>query len=145
EDLRQQSYRLAGQPRYHSVRAAIAEAAEHALADIGTHIGDVTITRLVAVNAVHAALDQGRYVEIRGDAGVGKSAVLKYFAEQMWAESRVAVLSPGRTARRGWTAMRRELGFDGTARELLSDLASDGGAALFIDGLDFFDEDERKT
>jgi hypothetical protein len=42
--------------------------------------------------------------------------------------------------------MRASLGYDGTARELLSDLASDGGAALFIDGLDFFDrDDERRT
>ncbi len=41
--------------------------------------------------------------------------------------------------------MRVELGFDGTARDFLSDLASAGGAVLFIDGLDFFGDDERRT
>ena len=87
--------------------------------------------------AVHAALDQGRYLEIRAGAGVGKSGVLKHFADQLATGSQVIVLSPGRTIAKGWTAMRATLGYDGTARELLSDLASDGRAALFIDGLDF--------
>ncbi|MEN3312812.1 MAG: hypothetical protein V7645_2141 [Actinomycetota bacterium] len=145
EDLSHQFYRLSGERRHYSVRTALAEAAKNALADIGDRVGNVTITRPVPATAVHSALDEGRYVEIRGDAGVGKSAVLKHFAEQLSAESRVLVLSPGRTTRRGWMAMRGELGFEGTARELLSDLASDGGGALFIDGLDLFDEEERKT
>ena len=41
--------------------------------------------------------------------------------------------------------MRGQLEFNGTARELLSDLASDGGAALFIDNLDSFSDEERRT
>ena len=41
--------------------------------------------------------------------------------------------------------MRAALGFDGTARELLVDLAASGGAALFVDGLDSFSDDERLT
>ena len=41
--------------------------------------------------------------------------------------------------------MRAILGFSGTARDLLGDLASDGGAALFIDNLDSFGDDERRT
>jgi hypothetical protein len=94
---------------------------------------------------VSAALDQGRYVEIRGDAGVGKSGVLKHFAEQVGTEARTIVLSPNRTTPKGWMTMRGVVGFDGTARELLADLAVDGGAILFIDNLDFFTEDERVT
>jgi hypothetical protein len=123
----------------------LAEASGNALADIGDQVGAVRITRPKHIAAVHAALDEGRYVEIRGDAGVGKSAVLKHFAEQLAAESQILVLSPGRATPRGWTAMRVELGFDGTAHDFLSDLASGGGAVLFIDGLDFFDDDERRT
>ena len=94
---------------------------------------------------VREALDSGRYVEIRGDAGVGKSGVLKHIAEQISGESQVIVLSPGRTVPRGWFAMRGVLGFDGTARDLLSDLAADGGGVLFLDNLDFFDDEERLT
>ena len=41
--------------------------------------------------------------------------------------------------------MASVLGFHGTARELLVDLASSGGATLFLDGLDFFAENERLT
>ena len=32
--------------------------------------------------------------------------------------------------------MRAVLGFDGTAHELLTDLAGDGGAVLFVDNVD---------
>ena len=145
EDLRRQSFRLAGDRRYSSARATLAEASREALADIGDRIGDVMLTRHERVAAVHAALDSGRYVEIRGDAGVGKSGVLKHFAEQIATEARVVVLSPGRTTPRGWTAMRAVLGFDGTARDLLTDLAGDGGGILFVDNLDFFGDEERRT
>ena len=41
--------------------------------------------------------------------------------------------------------MRSEIGFDGTARELLTDYAANGGAIIFIDGLEFFSEQERIT
>src|ERR1700733_12157208 len=106
EDLRQQSFRLTGDRRFFFARAALAEASRHALDDIGDRVGGVTLTRHERVASVHAALDGGRYVEIRGDAGVGKSGVLKHFAEQMAAEAQVIALSPGRTIPRGWFAMR---------------------------------------
>jgi hypothetical protein len=41
--------------------------------------------------------------------------------------------------------MRGVIGFDGSARDLLSDLAGDGGAVLFVDNLDFYEEEERLT
>jgi len=145
EDLRQLSFRLTGDRRYSSARAALAEASRHALADIGDRVGGVTLTRHERVASVHAALDSGRYIEIRGDAGVGKSGVLKHFAEQLAAEAQVIVLSPSRTIPKGWLAMRAMIGFDGTARDLLSDLAGDGSATLFLDSLDFYGEEERRT
>lgn len=145
EYLGSQSFRFAGDRRYASARATLAEASGAALADIGDRVGDVMLTRHERVVAVHAALDDGRYVEIRGDAGVGKSGVLKHFAGQIATEAQVIVLSPGRSTPRGWAAMRAVLGFDGTARELLTDLAADGGAVLFVDNLDFFEHEERRT
>ncbi|MGU4655088.1 hypothetical protein MAY68_22150, partial [Escherichia coli] len=36
-------------------------------------------------------------------------------------------------------------GFDGTLRELLVELANDGGATIYIDNLDFFNAEERLT
>jgi hypothetical protein len=143
-DLLEASFRLAGERRHAKTRSALAEDSRGALADIDNRLGDVTLARTARLETVRVALDRGRYVEIRGDSGVGKSGILKHLAEQVATESRIIVLSPGRTAPR-WAAMRAELGFDGTAKELLSDLANDGGSILFVDNLDFFGNDERNT
>jgi hypothetical protein len=101
-------------------------------------VGGIMLTRHERVASVHDALDRGRYVEIRGDAGVGKSGVLKHFAVQASAESQVVTLSPGCTTAKGWLATRAVLNFDGSAHDLLSDLAASGGAILCIDSLDFY-------
>jgi len=145
-DLAKRSIRVAGDRRLTDVRAAVAEASAQALADMVERTGGTCLARTERVEAINEARDQGRYLEIRGDAGVGKSGLLKHFAELFATEGRIVVLSPGRTQPHGWITMRGVLGFTGTARELLSDLASDGGAALFIDNLDSFNDDgERRT
>lgn len=87
----------------------------------------------------------GRYVEIRGASGVGKSAVLKHVVEQISNEARAVVLSPARTLPHGWTFLCSTLGCTVRARDFLSDLASDGGAVLFIDGVDIFEDDDKKA
>jgi hypothetical protein len=145
EDLHQKSFRLAGDRNTFSARTALAEASRNALADINDLVNGTMLTRHEQVGSVRAALDTGRYLEIRGDAGVGKSGVLKHLAEQISGESQAIVLSPGRTIPGGWVAMRGVLGFAGTARDLLSDMAADGGVVLFLDNLDFFPEEERLT
>ena len=144
-DARDRDFRLAGARHTAAARARLAEDARHALADIEDRIAGAGLARTGHIAAIREALDRGRYVEIRGEAGVGKSGLLKHFAEEMAAESRIAVLAHGRVPPGGWAAMRTTLGFDGTAREFLVDLAASGGGALFIDGLDFLDERERLT
>lgn len=144
-DLANKSIRVAGDRRLTDVRAAVAEASAQALADMVDRIRGTVLARTERVQAINDARDRGRYLEIRGDAGVGKSGVLKHFAELFATEGRIVVLSPGRVPLRGWATMRAILGFNGTARDLLGDLASDGGAALFIDNLDSFSDDEQRT
>jgi hypothetical protein len=138
-------YRFVGERRHAAARAALAEASRLALADIRNRVGRVVLTRQERVTATREALDSGRYVEVRGDAGVGKSGVLRQMAEAMQAEGQVIVLSPGRCVPRGWPAMRSQLGFDGTLRELLVELANEGGATIFVDNLDSFSAEERLT
>jgi hypothetical protein len=138
-------FRFVGERRHTSARAALAEASKQALADIRHYVGKVVLARQERIAAVNDALDKGRYVEIRGDAGVGKSGVLRHLAEQLGIEGHIIVLSPGRCVPRGWHAMRGQLGFDGTLHDLLVELANDGGAVLFIDNLDFFGEEEKTT
>lgn len=145
ESLAPLGFQFAGDRQYARSRAALAENSRQALADIDNQVGNVVLTRHERVLAVHEALDTGRYVEIRGDAGVGKSGVLRQVAESLQAEGHCVVLSPGRCVPRGWTAMRTQLAFDGTLHDLLIELANDGGATIFIDNLDSFDEEERLT
>ena len=136
--VRHGGFRPVGERRYASVRNALAEDAHHALEDIADRVGKVRLMRGEHLAAVRTALEQGRYVEIRGEPGVGKSGLLKRLAEECSAQSRFVVLSPGRVRAGGWGAMRTALGFQDKAHALLVDLASSGGATLFIDGLDFF-------
>ena len=138
-------FRFSGNRRWLATRAMLAEEAQAALADIADRIGSVALSRHERTALVNAALDVARYVEIRGDAGVGKSAILKHVAQQIAIEAPIIVLRPGRTVPRGFGAMRAQLQFDGTAHELLSDLAADGGVILFVDNLSEFSNEERTT
>jgi ABC-type transport system involved in cytochrome c biogenesis ATPase subunit len=61
---------------------------------VGDRVGG-QLTRHELVAAGHAALS-GRYVEIRGDAGVGKSGLLKHFAGRLRPKRR-SLYSPSRT------------------------------------------------
>ena len=145
ERLQEGSFRLAGVRQHKTTRVALAEASRHSLEDIGDQVGHISLLRTDLVDATRSALAHGRYVEIRGDAGVGKSGLLKHVALQLATEAPIIVLAPRRTTDGGWTRMASVLGFRGTARDLLVDLASSGGATLFLDGLDFFTENERLT
>ena len=145
QKVRDSGFSLAGERRYSSARSAIAEDTRHALEDIADRVGKVHLLRGEHLAAFRTALDQGRYLEIRGEPGVSKSGLLKRLAEERSTQSRIVVLSPGRVRAGGWGAMRTALAFRDTARALLVDLASSGGAALFVDGLDSFSEEERPT
>lgn len=145
ESLRGQAFRLTGERRHTTTRVRLDEASRNALSDIGDVVNGVTLMRHERLEQIREALGHGRYVEVRGDSGVGKSGLLKHLARQIVSESRIVVLSPGRTTPRGWLELRAVLGFDGTARDLLADLAGTGGAITFIDNLDRFSADERST
>lgn len=145
DEFRGRPFRLAGERRHTSARRRLAEASENALADIDDTVGGAVLLRHERLAEIRAAFDTGRYVEIQGNSGVGKSGLLKHLARQVSAESRLIVLSPVRTTPRGWSHMRAVIEFDGTAPELLADLAQSGRAILFIDNLNRFAEDERLT
>lgn len=141
----ERGYRIAGDRRLHVARERLAETAENTLATISSRVHNVAINRGVRVAAALTALDQGRYLEIRGAGGVGKSGVLKDLAQRIGVESRVVVVAPHRIPGGGWAALQAQLGCDATARELLTDLAADGGGTLFIDGLDRFDDPGQRA
>jgi hypothetical protein len=125
--------------------AKLAEDSELALLDIEGRVSGVRLLREKRIDAVRNALESKRYVEIRGEAGVGKSGFLRHFAEELGTESPVLIFSPNRTIPGGWGKFRDSIGYDGTCRELLTDLSLSGSAILFIDNLDFFSTDARST
>ena len=97
------------------------------------------------VEAIRDAMSRSRYVEIRGEAGVGKSGVLRRLAEDLSAEAQVLVLSPNRVIQRGWLSMKAAIGYEGSGRDLMNDLSLSGAAVVFIDSLDFFAAEEKTS
>lgn len=105
----------------------------------------MTLARSAQLDAVRETRDHGRYVEIRGGPGVGKSGVLGMLVDQVLAEGRAIVLAPERTIPGGWLAFKSALQIEGGPDAFLSDLASDGGAVMFVDSLDFFDDLSKRA
>lgn len=143
--LAERGFRLAGDRRLFHARERLAEIAHHALDDIKTTVRGVNVDRSDPVDEALQALGNRRYLEIRGEGGVGKSAVLKEIANRVQMESRVLVLAPNRVPAGGWEAFRSQLGCDASASQLLSDLAGDGGGILLIDGIDRFDDPGQRN
>ena len=139
------SFQLAGNRNNRKALAAIAEESQLALSDINDEVSGVRLIRQRRVDAVRDAMSLGRYIEIRGEAGVGKSGVLRRLAEDLSAEAHVLVLSPNRVIERGWLSMKSAIGYDGSGRDLMNDLSLSGAAIVFIDNLDFFADAEQTT
>ena len=134
------NFRLLGSRRNRAPRETLAETAELAAADLHRSIASVTLTRTAVLDAVREARDHGRYAEIRGGPGVGKSGLLGMLVDQVLTEGRAIVFSPERTMPGGWLAFKSALQIECGPEAFLSDLACDGGAVLFVDSLDFFDD-----
>jgi hypothetical protein len=137
-------FKLAIDRQYTSAREKLTEMAELTLQTIGTKVAGVTLPRLGAVMALDDAFEASRFLEIRAAPGVGKSWVLRNLAERTARHSPVVVLDRITTPRGGWTAFAAQLGIQGTAARFMTDLAAGGGAVIFIDSLDMFDEPESQ-
>lgn len=137
-------FRFVGDRDFSMARLKLAERTRQTLAEIGNNVAGVRLPRLKAVAALDQVMDQHRFIEIRGGPGVGKSAILKHVAERMAAEATVFVLDPVSTPEGGWAALALELDLKATAREFLADLATSGGAVIFIDSLEMFTSPARR-
>ncbi len=139
------AFQLAGSHNNRQALAALAEESRLALSDINDEVSGVKLMRKRRVDAVREAMSRSRYIEIRGEAGVGKSGVLRRLAMDLSSEAQVLVLSPNRIVERGWVSMRSVIGYDGVGRDLMNDLSLSGAAVVFIDSLDFFADAEQTT
>jgi hypothetical protein len=131
-------FNLAGDRNFADARAKVAEHSRHALAEIGMSVAGTSLPRTKVVEALNAALDGHRFVQIRGSGGVGKSALLRMVAQRVAREAHVLLLDPLNTPDGGWSAFALQFEVHSTAKEFLGDLAASGGGTLFIDSLEMF-------
>lgn len=137
-------------PRLADARAKVAEMSGFALFDIDTTIAGAHILRSTKRKALIDALETTQIgkgvLEITGTGGSGKSAFLKAAAAAQAEHAPTLVLAPDRVPGGGWSVLQHQLGLSVTAERFLTDLASDGGAVIYIDGLDRFrSKAERNT
>lgn len=137
-------FRLVGTRRNQAHRQTLREAAALAAADLRRRVGGVSLARSGQLAALRDACELGRYIEIRGAPGVGKSGLLGLMVQQMLGESNAIVLSPERTIGGGWLSFKTALGFEDSPQAFLVDLASGGGSVLFVDSLDFFEDPSKR-
>ncbi len=142
--LLERGYYLAGDRDYRPARTRLVDLARMTLAGIGTTVAGVSLSRHGAVTDLNAALDEHRFVELRGGPGVGKSAVLRLITERVGCEAPLIVLDPVSTPAGGWLSFAQAIGVPGTAREFLNDLAASGGALIVIDSLEMFTDPGRQ-
>ena len=125
------------------VHANLTDAAKHALDDIRHQVGGVRLPRTEAIEHAEALLEPSRMLQIVGEPGVGKSAVLKHLAERLTPEGSIIVLAPGRIVAGGWLAFAHQIGCPQTVSrdQLFNELGCSGGATLFIDNIDQIDDE----
>ncbi|EGJ19630.1 hypothetical protein RSWS8N_15759 [Cereibacter sphaeroides WS8N] len=143
-NLAEADFTLAGEREYGPARARLAELAQNTLSAIGTSVAGVTLPRLAAVAALDDAAETQRFIVVRGDPGVGKSWVLRHYAERVAARAPIIVLDREATPPGGWLYLANALGIPGSADAFLTNLAASGGAYLFIDGIDMVSDAGRQ-
>jgi hypothetical protein len=107
-----------------------------ALAAIDDRIAGIALDRADRIEAIRREMESSRFVEVVGESGFGKSAMLKALADEGAIEAKPLVLTPSRTPAGGWLTFSTHLGFQGSATEFLTDIAASGSTILFIDSLD---------
>lgn len=122
--------------RFRADLEIIAKASDRALASVKDNIHGLRLHRSEAYRKIKATLKEGRFIQIEGEPGVGKSALLKEIAEEARRTGPVLVLKDSRIAARGWSAQATELGVTSDLVALLREIGVAGTSVLFIDGID---------
>ncbi|MNU29719.1 hypothetical protein D3C71_181960 [compost metagenome] len=129
--------RFAEAPSYRDDIARLAAESARALESIEQSIDGLIVPRDGLVARVDAALSRDRVVQITGQPGVGKSVLLRAFAQTRRGEAALLVLKADRLTEGGWAGYANRLGIAAAdLRPLLRELASTSEPILLIDGLD---------
>jgi hypothetical protein len=116
---------------------ALRRESRRALDDIKSHMQGLKLHRASAYQQVREALNGGgRFVQIDGGPGTGKSVLLKEIAEEYEHFGPVFVLKDTRIHPKGWAAHAHILRVSDDVSALLREFACAGEPILFIDGID---------
>ena len=81
-------------------------------------------------------MTEGRFIQINGEPGCGKSAVLKRFVEESANIGPVFLLKDSKIHPRGWSNYASTVGVSDDIASLLREFARAGEPILFLDGID---------
>lgn len=137
---------LSSLPSMRSDLVKVAEETRHALQGIRMDISGLIIPRNSILDRINDIDDGKRFVQLAGEAGSGKSAVLRALAEEHARHGFALVLTDKRLVGPGWSSLATHLRLE-TERlaDLLFELATLGKPTLFIDGIDRLGNETRQT
>jgi hypothetical protein len=110
---------------------------QYALREIDVAIGNTTLNRSHVIAEVNQLLENHNFIEITGEPGVGKSAVLRMIAEQKAMHGTILLLKYDRLANQaGWAGQAAYWRLESDLAHLLTELSCVQQPCLFIDGID---------
>lgn len=136
--------RFAPAPSLRADLDRLAEESRQALAGIERSIDGLVVPRPNLQSAVAAGLVDHRVVQIAGQPGVGKSALLRAFAEAPDRDGPLLALKADRLVEGGWAGFAARLRLQASdPRPLLREMAAAGDPLLLIDGVDRVEVPQR--
>lgn len=133
-------FSLTQRRQWSTTMARLRDVAAKSLDDIKSKIGGIHLSRLELVEKIKAIQSDANtnLIEIVGDAGSGKSAVLKEIASEALEEGPVLVLKTGRLPHGivGWAGLATAWQLDAPLEELISELSCVEIPCFFIDGIE---------
>jgi hypothetical protein len=114
----------------------IEQESRRALLDIKSDIHGFRLYRSDVYERLKHALADGRFIQIDGEPGTGKSALLRDIAEETGRNGPIFVLKDSRIHPRGWGAHASVLSVSSDAAALLREFGAAGEPILFVDGID---------
>lgn len=114
------------------------EVSARAIDDIKTDIGGVHLTRRKLFEKLDGYLDTDHFIEVVGEAGSGKSALLKELATRKAEEGPILFLKASRLPNdiAGWEGLASLWRLDIPLEELIAELSCVDTPCLFIDGIE---------
>lgn len=129
--------RLAGAPSLRSDLDKVLALTTHWLDDINDDVCGTRLDRAALQVELGRLLGEGRFVQVRGLPGSGKSVLLRRRIELGQQDGPVLLLKSDRLEGRSWPAFATAIGLSTTSIvDLLAEIAATGTATLYIDGID---------